>query len=320
MKQLDYFDSNYEFISSHLSLQEGTKVYIGNKNDKVCRYCKKSESDVKFKMVAHAIPEFTGNKSLVAYDECDTCNEIFSRVIENHLANYLGAHRTLAQIHGKKGVPKYKSKNRKSEIALEESGLQITASIDDPVFEIDEEQKHVKITAHRQPYIPAAVFKCLVKMAIAIAPESILSELNHLSQWVLLESHTYESLPYKPFIVFEQFTPGPRPYPGVSLFLMKRKDPGNNVPYLQFVIAFSNTMFQIVLPMPEQDKHLMGKPISLTLFPVPFDKDYKYGNSSVRELDMSSFDIIKNEEQVLYMGYESIEKSDTLNKSKHSEL
>lgn len=308
MQQIDYFDENYELVNSYLGLKKGEKVYIGDKSDRVCRYCKKSSPDVKFKLEAHAIPEFTGNKSLIAFDECDTCNEIFSRVIEDHFGKYLGVHRTLAQIQGKKGVPKYKSKDKKSNIALDENGLKITAREDDPIFEINEETKSVKITAHRQPYIPAAVFKCLVKMAIAIAPEALINELDHLKKWILLEEHTYDSFPYKPLIVFEQFTPGPRPYPGVSLFLLKRKNEGSAVPYLQFVIAFSNTMFQIVLPMPKQDGHIMGNPIQLMLFPVPFNKDYAYGRSTVKELDMSSFEIVRNEEHVLYMGYERIDE------------
>lgn len=308
LQQLDYFDSNYEFVSSYLSLEKGKKIHIGDKQNRVCRYCNKSSPEVKFKLEAHAIPEFTGNKSLIALDECDTCNEIFSRVIEDHFGKYLGAHRTLAQIHGKKGVPKYKSRDKKSDIGLDENGLKITAREDDPIFEINEETNTVKITAHRQPYVPAAVFKCLVKMAIAIAPESLLNELVHLRKWILLEQHTYESFPYKPFIVFEQFTPGPRPYPGVSLFLMKRKHDESNVPYLQFVVAFSNTMFQIVLPMPEQDRHIMGDQIQLMLFPIPFSKDYAFGKTVVRELDMSGFEIVKNEEHVLYMGYESLER------------
>lgn len=310
MNNLDYFDSNYTIIASHMNLTKGNKLYIGDKDNRKCRYCGESEPNVEFKIEAHAIPEFTGNKSLIAYDECDTCNELFSRIIEDHFGKYLGANRTLAQIHGKKGVPTYKGKDGKSRISMENTGLKITGYEDDPIFDIDLESKLITITAHRQPYIPAAVFKCIVKMAVAISPENLLPELSHLTKWIREPVHKYETFPYKPLVAFEQFTPGPMPYPGVTLFLLKRKPKMENVPYLQFVVAFGNSMFQIVVPMPEQDRQLMNKPINLSLFPIPFADGYEYGKTSMRELDLSMYEIVKNESHVMHMGFEHAERTD----------
>ncbi|WP_036255958.1 hypothetical protein [Spongiibacter marinus] len=79
-----------------------------------------------------------------------------------------------------------------------------------------------------------------------------------------------------------------------------------DVPYLQFVTAFGNSMYQIVLPMPEQDCRILNKSIQLSLFPTPFNKKNKYGLTLDRQLDLSSYEIVKNEEQVLYMGFESV--------------
>lgn len=281
MNNLSYFDSNYTIIASHMNLLKGKKIFIGNKENKTCRYCGEKEPKVNFKIEAHAIPEFTGNKTLIAYDECDTCNELFSRIIEDHFGKYLGANRTLSQIHGKKGVPTYKGKDGKSRISMEETGLKITGYENDPIFEMDLESKTITITAHRQPYIPAAVFKCIVKMAVAISPDSLLSELSHLTKWIRESEHKYETFPYKPLVAFEQFTPGPMPYPGVTLFLLKRKPMVTSVPYLQFIVAFGNSMFQIIVPMPEQDRQLMNAPITLSLFPIPFADGYEYGKTSM---------------------------------------
>lgn len=313
MEAVNYFDKNYEVSDAYLNLMPGEKRYIGSKENRVCRYCGKTKPEVSFTLEAHAIPEFTGNKSLIAYDECDICNERFSRVIEDHFGKYLGALRTLSQIQGKKGVPTYKGQDGKSRISMEEAGFRVTGYEEDPIFEINEESKTLTITAHRQPYVPAAVFKCLVKMAIAIAPNDLLCELKHLCEWVSLENHTFESLPYKPLMVFEQFTPGPMPYKGVTLFLLKRKSNIEDVPYLQFVTAFGNTMYQIVLPMPEQDKDLLNKPIQLSLFPIPFNEGYEYGKTSVRQLDLSRYEIVRNEPHVMHMSFESIQMQKALN-------
>ncbi|MFC3034692.1 HNH endonuclease [Pseudoalteromonas fenneropenaei] len=309
MDRTSYFHENYDIISSYINLTKEEKVYIGTKEQRVCRFCDRSSPDVDFKKIAHAIPEFTGNKSLLAYDECDVCNEKFSRTIEDHLAKYLGVQRTLAAVDGKKGIPTYVGRDGKTKISMKDQVISLTSYEDDKIYEIDEENKSIKITAHKQPYIPAAAFKCFVKMAISVAPKQELSSLKHLITWVGLESHTYESLSYRPFIVFEQFTPGPKPYSGVTIFLLRRKDTVNDAPYMQFVIAFANTMFQIILPMPDEDSEILGKPIQLTLFPTPFDKHHEYGNTLLTEVDLSSFETIKNEESISYLAYESHEKN-----------
>jgi hypothetical protein len=62
-----------------------------------------------FRTIAHALPEFIGNKSLIAYDECDGCNEFFSETIEDSLAKMLFPLRTLLLIGGKTGIPTQKA-------------------------------------------------------------------------------------------------------------------------------------------------------------------------------------------------------------------
>ena len=59
---------------------------------------------------------------------------------------------------------------------MSEAGLHISSCEENPIAELDQESKTLKITAHRQSYVPSAIFKCFVKMAIAVAPERILAE------------------------------------------------------------------------------------------------------------------------------------------------
>ncbi len=195
---------------------------------------------------------------------------------------------------------------------MEQAGLKIIDCIDDPIIDLDKKTKTLTITAHRLPYIPAAIFKCLVKMAIAIAPTVLLSELGHLTKWIRETEHRYETFPYKPLVAFQQFTPGPMPYPGVSLFLLKRKPEVTDVPYLQFIIAFGNTMFQIVVPMPKQDKQIMGIPIKLSFFPIPFTEDYEYGETSMKELDLSRYEVIKNDPHLMHMRFKHVEQQEII--------
>lgn len=112
-----YFESVYDLVS-HYDLPQGNfkKRYIGKKPPKLCSYCNRNNEETRFRNRSHAIPEFLGNKTLIAYDECDQCNKHFGSKVEEHLAKYLGAYRTVARISGKKPIPKYKSNDKKFEM------------------------------------------------------------------------------------------------------------------------------------------------------------------------------------------------------------
>ncbi|HAI68226.1 MAG TPA: hypothetical protein DCM38_02185 [Gammaproteobacteria bacterium] len=59
-----------------------------------------------------------------------------------------------------------------------------------------------------------------------------LEQLTQISQGFTDGKSVDELFPYKPLVAFEQFTPGPMPYQGITLFLLKRKPDVTSVPYL----------------------------------------------------------------------------------------
>ncbi|MEQ1714009.1 MAG: hypothetical protein ABL908_21790, partial [Hyphomicrobium sp.] len=63
------------------------------------------------------------------------------------------------------------------------------------------------------------------------------------------------------------FTPGPAPYRGLVVLLLRRKPDWQDGPGYIFVMAFGNLSFQIVIPSPAMDAGLHGR--TVTLFPVP---------------------------------------------------
>lgn len=299
---MQYFASNYEIAAKYVLMNLERKTYIGDDSG-TCRYCGRSKPDVTFATEAHAVPESIGNHTLISIDECDICNRDFGSNIEDHFAKYLGPIRTICQIFGKRGVPTYKGPDGVLRISLEEMGLKIETCEDDPVI-LDEEEKTLTIMATRQSYIPMAVFKCLVKMAIAIAPLDALEDMKHLTDWIRLQEHTYESFPFKPMIAFEQFTPGYAPYQGVHLILLRRKPESGFVPYMQFIVAFTNQMFQIIVPMPTQDKTLLNSKINTYYFPIPFSEDFPFGKTTRKRRDLSSPEMVRYETTTVTMEYE----------------
>lgn len=81
-----YDITRYELKTENIRNED--KKYIGNKHERMCRFCGKTKGETTFKKVAHAIPELIGNKVLISFEECDECNKIFSK-LENELANFL---------------------------------------------------------------------------------------------------------------------------------------------------------------------------------------------------------------------------------------
>ena len=83
-------------------------TYIGNRDGekRVCRFCHQAVPDTLFKHKSHAISEALGYKSVICNEECDECNERFSRTIEPDVVNMNSFLLSLYGVSGKKGVRK----------------------------------------------------------------------------------------------------------------------------------------------------------------------------------------------------------------------
>lgn len=113
IKSIKFYQKYYSRIT-HYSLDTQEKVYLGDKNNRVCRFCGRSETNgANFKQTAHALPESIGNKTLISYYECDECNKEFGNKIENEYANYMNINHTVSGIRGKKKIPLYENNNSK---------------------------------------------------------------------------------------------------------------------------------------------------------------------------------------------------------------
>ncbi len=236
-KNRNWFDRHYDIVS-HLALGPNSeRVHLGDKTKRVCRYCGLAEPEVEFKKLAHAIPDQVGNDWLFDHEECDDCNEHFAKWVEDDFAKWTLPWRSMGRIKGKKGIPSHKSNDKKFRIdatkeqpnqeALGENiprpDLKIQLGLNDARYELDEASNTVKLTLERQPYVPMGVFKCLVKMAVAVMPPEERQRCAHLKRWILLAEHTFESYPYKPLNLIYQFVPGPLPNDRVNYWLLRRK-------------------------------------------------------------------------------------------------
>ena len=110
---LRFYASFYELVGSW-TLQPGKNESVLGKNEtQRCRFCGGCSPEASFRQKAHAIPEALGNKTLFTSYECDICNQMFGRGIENDLGNWSKPMRTLSLISGKSGIPTLKGKSPK---------------------------------------------------------------------------------------------------------------------------------------------------------------------------------------------------------------
>ncbi|MCW7467812.1 HNH endonuclease [Leptospira levettii] len=156
------------------------KKSYGNRDKKtrLCRFCNKQEKDgVTFKNEAHAISEALGNKRIITYEECDSCNSRLERTIETDLIEYLNIFRIFFETQGKTKNPKIKYKN---DATVQNNGTftikSSEISINNPIHTINL-QNFKKINT-------MDLYRCLCKFTVNLVNKDILPKLTNTIEWI----------------------------------------------------------------------------------------------------------------------------------------
>ena len=302
-----FYDLNYSRIVAR-SVGPGRRRYLGDGQNRICRFCSKTKPEASFRKKAHAIPELLGNKSLFSNYECDDCNTFFGSTIENDLGNWTRHSRTFARIRGKSGVPVIKGgRNDKGwRVDYGASGFHIRQFESDPLVEIDETNRKLRLELKRGSFTPVAVFKAFVKIGLTILPCEELANFETALRWIRNPNHIKSFVKKCP--VFHTFQPGPLPNDRIVLLLMRRRKEVVDLPYAFMVLGFGNDVFQVFLPSPERDKDIDGRNLTLPAFPTTVGIDpQRYGRAQVRLLDLCGRDTVRGETASVALGFESIE-------------
>lgn len=305
MENINFYEENYDIIGQWF-VQPGNKIVLGDMQNRICRFCGKQPPEVTFRKVAHAIPELLGNKSIESTYECDTCNHEFGAGIENDLGNWSKPMRTLIRIRGKSGVPTLKKGGNKPgwRIEFDQSRLNITTYENEPIYEVDEENKSVTFKLRRDSYTPVAVLKAFMKIGITLLPDDEVSNFSGLMAWVREPDHSKRYLNKCPVIY--AFQPGPMPNDFIAALILRRKHTVTGYPYAFLVLGYGNEVFQVPLPSEKHDGHMSGQSISLYPFPVPGHPDpVRYGEPKRTVLDFMDCQVRKGEIMTTQMGYDS---------------
>jgi hypothetical protein len=301
---LRFYETHYDVIETWL-VRPGDKVMLGDKANRVCRFCGESRPKVSFKKAAHAIPESLGNKSIESAYECDTCNDKFGAGIENDLGNWSKPMRTMARIRGKSGVPTLKKGGKHPGWRIEhgEHGFEIQTYEDDPIYVLDEKAKTVTFTLKRDPYTPVGVLKAFMKIGLTLVPDEEVSNFPHLMKWIQDPDHSRKFADSCPVIY--TFQPGPKPNDVIAAILLRRKPVFTDLPYMYLVLGYGSETYQVQLPSQAHDAAMNGKSIQVLPFPVPESLDpERYGKPRTGLLDLTSRETVRGETVSITMGYD----------------
>lgn len=218
-----------------------TKAAIGNKQDRSCRFCFRSEKEgATFKHRAHAISEGLGNKNVILYEECDSCNDEFSMSIEPDLIKYLSLFRTFFGIKGNGGIKQFKGNNfnfNKNEI------LNLSVVVD----EVKENNLINELNLDAGNINPQDVYKSFCKYFISVLPNEYLPYFEETIKWIKGNTRIEKIPPIAECISYDFFTEQP------ILNYYIRKNENYQLPYAVGEFHFTCLLFVFIVPLSNKD-------------------------------------------------------------------
>ena len=104
------------------------------------------------------------------------------------------------------------------------------------------------------------------------------------------------------------FIPGPNPLPFIKATLLKRRSISSPVPYMIFMVAFNNYVFQIAIPFARKDKCKAGDQLKMVAIPNPFDGYSDYGKPKIQIIDLSSPELVTKKPDVVDLSFKEIKE------------
>lgn len=217
---------NFSVVRTVIAGLGSKPIYLGT--PATCRFCA-TTVPTKFRKEAHTIPEALGNKWLFSMDECDDCNNGFSRY-EGALAASVGAFLTLGGVKGKTnsvrqtgrtaGPTHVRHELREGHRCLSAmvNGLE-TALGRDPVTGA----MVFRLPIANERFRPLHAHKALLKMGYALLPDSERQQYEGLRVALLNPAMPIGEAPQSVGLAFAMVGNAP---PLVSAALLRSHEPG----------------------------------------------------------------------------------------------
>lgn len=314
---LGWFYERYDFIT-RANFGPGAQeeeLHLGAGEPRICRYCDKGAPDVSFDQKAHALPGLIGNQWLFDLRECDQCNALFGATIDAHFGRWSAAWRAIERTPNREGAsPKYSAHDGAVQIESDDLNQMtiVEGMSEGGRYTIDPEAKTVEFKLTRRGFAPSSVFKCLVKMAVAVAPPEACESLKHLKAWIRGDEESTEAFADVLLVLSMQTRPDVYAPGRFEYQLLRRKpDAPTDSPHMFFRLRFGGRAYQIALPLLAEDA---GQPRDKipNLPMLPADKaalsDPTQPSVPIKRENMSSSEIEGREDIVLRYGMGALQE------------
>lgn len=248
-KAFQYYERNYDLLVGQVT-NFPNETYLGNCEEKVCRFCGKNQSEITFNEKPHVFPISTGNINLLSYYECDECNNFFGRYLEGEYQNLFSFVHNLYMVGGRKGkIPLVQSNDNCNKITVinknDDEKIHLISDIAGKEH-VDIKGNTITLSSPDITIIPIAIYKCLTKMALAIMPEEELPNFQKTISWIREKKHK-TIMQKKHMCRYIEFKHAPYVKWPMG-FLFKRKSNSKDGPYMIFLYVYAKMALMIEVP------------------------------------------------------------------------
>ena len=267
------FDNISDFWKKYELVNSSDSHIPSYSKSKVCRYCEKTIADTTFSQKTHLMPELLGKNNLLTFDECDSCNKLFSNY-ESNLSTFIRPYISIFGVNGKKKVPTFQSRmlNTKDEkrttfkhIGPNHKMLQIECLND---YFVNPENKTCEILFRQPPFVPLKVYRALLKIGLSLLSGKLDKYNKRSFEWLTnrTEDLTFINQAYITTLQKSYFIKA-----SADLY-RARKLHEENIEYPEHVLTlcYANQVIQIFLPFSDefQNIHNATRTLSLNFCPA----------------------------------------------------
>jgi hypothetical protein len=235
---------------------------------RMCRFCKRAYPEVRFSNYSHLLPRLIGNSNLYSDFECDSCNEMFSK-IENDLAEFLGVSRSFATFDNEKKTPGFRAKRLHTKSRSFVGNNILIIAPDD----VEMVENRTTLRYFKNAFVPSNVYKALLKCALSLLDEKTVNvnygrAMDYLMGRIVLTERALMSGYKYSFILNLPLH--------VCIFQKKRKE--DNIHSHVLIFNFQNNMISLTLPLNTNDGIQSSQELSYIVPPPYFANE---GNMNV---------------------------------------
>lgn len=232
---------------------DGIEEFIGEEDEKkrICRFCGKSQPEVTFNKVAHAIQEALGNKLLVCYEECDTCNHDLALTEDNF--RYLMDFRRAMYHIPRKGSTKTPTVIGKSFIIKSDcKGAPELYLMEEYLPDTKEQKQPFVMHLELKTQVSnERMFKALCKMVIDMLPSKELVHFENTIKWIT--SYGYwvpDILPSALLTILPSIKQ--REQPIIDIYINNREQLKEG-PYCTAIVWLYDVAYMFIVPLVDVD-------------------------------------------------------------------